>query len=150
MNTIPSVRLATAADEEAWLSLALELWPESTPAQLSKEFQRVLLSGKETILLYENGSQPSGMVMVSLRNDYVEGTDSTPVGYIEGIFVRKEHRGQQTARRLVEAAEQWARQQGCSEMASDAELPNTVSQSFHQAVGFEEVNRIVCYRKTIE
>lgn len=40
-------------------------------------------------------------------------------------------------------------EQGCTEFASDCELTNADSQGFHQAVGFEEANRIVAYVRKI-
>ena len=76
-----------------------------------------------------------------------QGSSTSPVGYLEGIFVLPEHRRRGIARRLVEACQSWAQLQGCKEFASDCELDNLESQRFHQAYGFAEVNRIVCFLK---
>jgi len=84
-----------------------------------------------------------------LRHDYVEGTETSPVGYLEGIYVREAGRGKGIAWRLLRACEDWARKQGCTEFASDCELTNAESQGFHQAVGFKEANRIVVYVRKI-
>ncbi len=85
----------------------------------------------------------------SLRNDYVEGTDSSPVGYLEGVFVKEEYRNKGYAKELLLTCEKWAKDMGCSEFASDCELTNENSLKFHLSAGFDEVNRIICFRKNI-
>jgi len=81
--------------------------------------------------------------------DYVEGTESSPVGYLEGIFVKADCRKKGYAKELLFACEKWAKDMGCSEFASDCELDNVDSFKFHMAMGFEEANRIICFRKEI-
>jgi aminoglycoside 6'-N-acetyltransferase I len=87
-----------------------------------------------------------GFLEASLRA-YADGCDSSPVGYIEGWYVLPEHRRRNVGRSLVQAAEDWARTRGCSEMASDVLLQNTISQQAHIRLGYEEVDRVVQYRK---
>ena len=48
---------------------------------------------------------------------------------------------------LVECVEDWGKEKGCSEMASDCELDNYLSVDFHKALGFKEANRLVCFIK---
>ena len=77
------------------------------------------------------------------------GTDSSPVGYLEGIFVKEEHRKNGYAKELLCACEKWAKEMGCDEFASDCELNNVDSFEFHMAMKFDEVNRIICFKKKI-
>ena len=70
-------------------------------------------------------------------------------GVFEDFYIRPEYRRQGIARRLVAECEQWARERGCTEFASDCELTNTASLRFHLSVGFREENRIICFRKTL-
>ena len=79
----------------------------------------------------------------------MEGTETSPVGYLEGVYVKETERMQGIARELVSACGQWAKDKGCTEFASDCELVNTVSQAFHRAIGFEEANRLVAYVRKI-
>ena len=90
-----------------------------------------------------------GFAQCQLRQDYVEGTESSLVGYLEGVFVEESHRNSGHARSLLAACEQWAREQGCSEFASDCELTNTQSLAFHLHCGFREANRIICFTKKL-
>ena len=90
-----------------------------------------------------------GFAQCQLRHDYVEGTESSPVGYLEGIYVAEEYRKQGVARELLSACESWAKAKGCTEFASDCELDNTQSLRFHLNVGYEEANRIICFTKKL-
>ena len=90
-----------------------------------------------------------GFAQCQRRRDYVEGTDSSPVGYLEGIFVREEYRRKGVAKALLAACEAWAKDMGCTEFASDCELTNYESYRFHLALGFLEAGRIICFTKQI-
>jgi aminoglycoside 6'-N-acetyltransferase I len=89
-----------------------------------------------------------GLVEVSLR-PYAEGCETSPVGYLEGLYVLPTFRRRGVARLLVQEAEAWARAQGCQEMASDAEFSNLLGQEVHRQLGYEEVERLVCFRKAL-
>lgn len=89
-----------------------------------------------------------GIVELSQRN-VVDGCLTSPVGYIEGIYVEPACRGQGMARLLIEHAVAWCRGRGCRELATDAELDDEAAQRFHRHMGFEETYRIVEFRKLI-
>lgn len=90
-----------------------------------------------------------GFINLSIRVDYVEGSNSTPVGYVEGIYVMDGYRKQGIATKLLKQGEVWAKDHGCTQMASDIEIPNAISYDFHLSVGFQEANRIICFIKDI-
>ena len=90
-----------------------------------------------------------GFAQCQLRRDYVEGTETSPVGYLEGIYVVEECRKKGIAGALLDACESWAREKGCAEFASDCELENAQSLRFHLSMGFEEANRIICFTKKL-
>jgi len=130
--------------------LACELWPESTPEELVGEFEQLWRLEDHAVLLARTGEgEAAGFAFVSLRRDYVEGAGTSPVGYLEGIYVRPAHRNSGLGRALLQRGEAWARQRGCSEFASDVELKNTSSQDFHKRCDFREANRVVCYVKQL-
>ncbi|MBQ6174676.1 MAG: GNAT family N-acetyltransferase [Clostridia bacterium] len=130
-------------------ALACELWPEHSVEEMTEEFESLLAREGAAVFLYKEQGEAVGFAQCQLRHDYVEGTESSPVGYLEGIFVREGARRQGIARKLLSACEGWAKAKGCAEFASDCELDNTDSQRFHRAVGFEEANRIVAYVKKL-
>ena len=98
---------------------------------------------------YGDGGEPIGFIEASLRSDYVNGTSSSPVGFIEGLYVVERARGRGVGRALVQAAERWAREHGCREMASDVLLENESGHAAHRALGFEETDRVVYFRKNL-
>ncbi len=101
------------------------------------------------VLFAEDGeARPTGFVELSLRA-YAEGCQSDNVAYVEGWYVVPEARGRGVGRALIEAAEGWARRQGCTELGSDAQLDNAASAAAHRALGFSEVGQIRCFRKPL-
>ena len=84
-----------------------------------------------------------------MRPDYVNGCTASPVGFLEGLYVDPEFRHRGIARKLCRAVEDWAASLGCSEFASDVHLHNEASQKAHEALGFEETERVVYYRKSL-
>ena len=134
---------------DAVTNLALQLWPEHDFGQLRQEMGEILSQPDAAFFLACDGETPVGFAQCQLRRDYVEGTESSPVGYLEGVFVAEEYRHQGVARKLLAACENWAKEQGCTEFASDCELSNAESLRFHLSVGFLEANRIICFTKKL-
>lgn len=130
-------------------ALALKLWPDNDGIVLKNEFEQLLQSNNDIVYLAVVDGEYIGFIHMSLRFDYVEGSHSSPVGYIEGIYVEKEQRYKGISKNLVEAGEQWSRSLGCNEIASDTQLDNDASQEFHKKIGFKEAGRIVAFIKDI-
>ena len=98
----------------------------------------------------EESREIVGFAQCQLRKEYVEGTNSSPVGYLEGIYLEPEYRGQGIAGQLLDKCEEFAKENGCTEFASDIELENEASYHFHDKNGFVEVNRIIHFTKALE
>ncbi|NNF14816.1 MAG: GNAT family N-acetyltransferase [Gemmatimonadetes bacterium] len=144
------IRPAAPADADAWIRLRTALWPESPedhPPEVASFFAEP--PGDATCYIAEvaNG-RVVGFAEVGMRR-YAEGCRSSPVGYLEGIYLEDAHRRQGHAKGLLLAGEAWARSRGCTEFASDRDVDNEESGAFHLASGFSEVQRIVCYRKDL-
>lgn len=129
--------------------LALKLWPGHDRDELRAELERLLENEAAAFFVAHDGEQPIGFAQCQLRHDYVEGTDSSPVGYLEGIYVAEPYRKMGIAKALLTACEDWAKGRGCEEFASDCELTNVQSLQFHLNVGFQEANRIICFTKKL-
>lgn len=129
--------------------LILELWPACSFDEEYANCKRILESVKETCILAKKQEKYIGFIYLSIRSDYVEGATSSPVVYIEGLYVRAEFQKSGVGRKLVELGEAWGKQKGCAEYASDAAWSNSDSIRFHRRVGFRETNRIVCFLKEI-
>ncbi len=129
--------------------LAAQLWTDHAPEELTEEFRRLVMHDDAVCFIKYADDKPIAFAQCQLRHDYVEGTDSSPVGYLEGIFVAEGYRKQGCAAELLSECEKWAKEKGCTEFASDCELGNADSVRFHLALGFAEANRIVCFRKDL-
>ncbi len=132
-----------------WLSMALALWPDNEKNELKDEFQKMLSSTKEQAFIYKLDNEYIGFINLSIRTDYVEGSNSSPVGFVEGIYVKPEYRNRGIAKKLIIKGEEWAKSKGCTQIGSDIEMDNDISYKFHQKVGFNEANRIICFIKDI-
>lgn len=143
------IKKASIEDSKKASELAILLWPSHEISDLEKEMINYIISDSSAVFIYFNESIPVGFVQCSLRNDYVEGTKSSPVGYLEGIYVKAEHRKKGIGKKLLTQCEEWAKSKGSREFASDCELNNTESLKFHLQIGFEEANRIICFKKNL-
>jgi len=148
-------RQAEPGDWPQLAAMRALLWPdasdqehlselESGPSNLGQsQFPVVALVSED-----ERGAL-TGFLEVGLRS-HADGCDTRrPVGFVEGWFVREELRGKGVGKELMDAAEEWARAQGCHEMASDAQIDNPGSERAHAALGFEIVDRCIHFRKAL-
>lgn len=140
---------ATEKEAEALAKLVKIVWPEHNEEALTQIIKQYILSDESAVFAEKRDGHFVGAALCCLRHDYVEGCDTSPVGYLEGVSVKEAYRKQGIAKELVEECEQWAREKGCSEFASDCELSNTTSLHFHLQVGFQEQNRIICFKKVL-
>ena len=143
------IRKAENKDLPILAGLACQLWPDHTVEEMRSEFADMIAKPDAAFFLAYADETAVGFAQCQLRYDYVEGTDSSPVGYMEGIYVAEEYRKHGIARELLAACESWAKTKGCTEFASDCELDNVQSLQFHLNVGFEEANRIICFTKKL-
>ena len=134
-------------NEREWAGLCAALWPGDSVASW---MQKRNAGESPYEYLYVDGHEAVAFISLALRHDYVEGTDSSPVGYVEGVYVKPGHRGRGIAKELVEFAKKWALERGCTELASDCELSNADSRAFHGSVGFREANVIVCFTMKLQ
>ena len=140
------VRAYKEMDFNDWKRLRMELWPEATSAE-HKEEMEVISSGDVfsyelgwSIFVAEENGKILGFIESSLRESICE-CESSPIGYIEGWYVDKNHRKKGVGKGLTEEAEKWAKSKGCSNMASDVEFDNKASLEAHQHLGYKIVGK---------
>jgi aminoglycoside 6'-N-acetyltransferase I len=145
------IRLIGPGNMATWCAMRHALWPEAAERDLSREAQAYFDGGSslQAVFLGEATSgEPLGMLELSLRS-VAEGCRTTPVPCVEGWYVIPEARRVGMGRSLMAAAETWARDRGYTEIASDALIDNLVSERAHLALGFEEVERAIHFRKEL-
>lgn len=140
-------------DRDEWLRMRTTLYRDSTAAEVDAWFENADRGGTVdvgvAVLVVDRGDgRLAGFVEIGLRS-YAEGCTSSPVAFLEGWYVDPDVRRQGVGRRLVEAAESWARKRGLAEIASDTELENAASLAAHVALGYREVERQICFLKAL-
>jgi aminoglycoside 6'-N-acetyltransferase I len=143
------IREAVACDRTEWLRMRNALWPGAL-AEHDIETQRYFARDARPPLTFiaELDDRAVGFLELELRS-YAPGCESRPVPFIEGWYVEPEHQRRGIGRALVQAAEAWALANGYDEIASDIELENTTSFAAHLALGFEETDRIISFRRAL-
>ena len=144
------IRRVEPSDGSEWLRMRLELFPSGSPAGHRAEMDAWVARADTAVLVAVRADTGglAGFVELGAR-PYADGCDTSPVAFLEAWFVDADMRRKGVGRALVRAAESWARENGFREFASDALLDNTPSHLAHEALGFEEVERAVRYRKAL-
>jgi aminoglycoside 6'-N-acetyltransferase I len=126
-----------------------KFWPMGD-AVCEREAEQILGNSRWAVFIarLEDGSV-AGFLETNLR-DYAEGAESSPAGYLEGLYISAEYRRQGIGAALVRAGEQRALAKGCTEIASDAQIDNAISIELHKRMGYQEVERQVCFLKRLQ
>jgi aminoglycoside 6'-N-acetyltransferase I len=145
-----TVRPLRESDIDEWLRLRKLLWDATSDDDHKSEMLDVLDHFDSQLVLFAeaDGGRLVGLLEASIR-PYVEDCETDHVGYLEGWFVEPEFRKRGVGRELVRQAESWAREHGCTEMASDAEIGNDLSLEAHLNLGYQETSRLVHLRKEL-
>lgn len=135
---------------DQWERLRSRLWPHVSAQEHRRDVDRMLgQPEKYSAYIAFDGETAAGFAESSIRFDYVNGCDTSPVVFLEGVYVLPERRRMGTARKLCEAVEKWGRSHGFAEMASDALVENDDSHKMHEALGFRETERVVYFLKLL-
>jgi len=134
-----------------WIELRLQLWPGDHVEEFLDEARDMLAQPQRygAWLARDEQGRALGLAEASVRRDYVNGTEGSPVLFLEGIHVRHDARRQGVARALVHKVQAWGSARGCVDFASDAALDNSASHALHRALGFVETERVVYFRKPL-
>jgi aminoglycoside 6'-N-acetyltransferase I len=147
------VRPAQLSDRSELANMRALLWPDTLLEENLQELDHTISRGvigtlpAAILVAHDEDGTLIGFLEVDLRSHADGCNPARPVGFVEGWFVHEMFRGRGVGRELMLAAEDWARSQGCLEMASDTWIDNEGSQRAHEALDFEVVDRCVHYRK---
>jgi aminoglycoside 6'-N-acetyltransferase I len=141
-----SIRAYVSDDREEWRRMREALWPGSG---IDSDLDAWLHRRDAVVFVAVRAEGGLGGFVEAATRPYAEGCDTSPVAFLEGWYVDPDLRRQGVGRALVAAVEAWARANGLQEFASDALIDNDVSHQAHGRLGFQEVERIVCFRKSL-
>ena len=141
-------RRVSQEDKPEWFRMRKGIWPEAPDEYLNFDMDEILVNDDYYVIFACDGDTPIGLTEVQIR-DYGEGCETSPVGYLEGWFVQEEYRGRGIVGIMTQAAEDWVREKGCTEMASDTWLDNEPSIRAHLKMGYYEAERLVHFVKQL-
>ena len=135
----------------SWCHLRHALWSRMSASEHERDIRKTFFEKTKSTAAFVATLRGEliGFAEASLRHDYVNGCETSPVAFLEGIYVLPANRRQGVAKALCVSVEDWGRDQGCVEFASDASLDNDASHRLHASLGFEETQRVVFFRKHI-
>ena len=144
------IRTIKNTDFKEWLELRYELWPYHTKEELEVEMKDIYNNIKlnQVFFAVTDDDKVSGFIELSIHQE-APGCTTSKIGFIEGWYVRPQYRRKGVGRLLVEAGEEWAKSVGCLEMASDTTEDYEISPIAHLALGYEEVDIPMFYRKKL-
>lgn len=134
----------------SWFALRSTLWPHCLAEHNAADLEALRANprSRAVFLAVDETGNACGFVEARLR-DVAESCDTSPVGYLEGIYVTPEHRARGVGRELAAAAERWAVSLGCREMASDCLHDNEASVRFHQKIGYQVTEQLIHFRREL-
>ena len=140
---------AAAVDRDDWFALRDAMWPQARDVQFQEIDEILARADHAGFLARDAAGRAVGFAEASLRHDYVSDCETSPVGFLEGIYVAPDARRQGVAKALVDQVVAWTRAKGCSELASDAAIDNLASHQMHAALGFSETARVVFFKRVL-
>ncbi|MBI5963267.1 MAG: GNAT family N-acetyltransferase [Chloroflexi bacterium] len=143
-----TLRRVTQEDKAEWFRMRKGIWPDAPDEYMTFDMDDILADDDYFAIFACDGDRPIGLTEAQIR-DYGEGCETSPVGYLEGWFVQDEYRGKRIAGLMTQAAENWIREKGCTEVASDTWLDNEPSIRAHVNMGYVEVERLVHFVKQL-
>ncbi|MET0231654.1 MAG: GNAT family N-acetyltransferase [Rhodanobacteraceae bacterium] len=142
-----NVREIVASDIPQWADLRAALWPDQPRDELEADGRAALAMDPPLIVFVaEVDGLLAGFIEFGFRS-VAEGCDTSPVPYVEGWFVRGDFRRRGIGGALMRAVEDWCRARGFVELGSDANADNRLSRDVHAALGFDEVETLVVFRR---
>jgi aminoglycoside 6'-N-acetyltransferase I len=142
-----TVRRAVIGDRAEHARMRVALWPDEDADELASGLETMLTDPTQVAFVAErDDGRLCGFAEASIRR-YANSNDESPCAFLEGWWVDEDVRRSGIGRALVAAVEDWARAKGFTELGSDALLDNPLGHTAHRALGFEERERVIYFRK---
>jgi len=138
-----------ASNLKQFTELSIKLFPNNNFDEEYHEYEKCFKENNQMGFLFQESNQYVGMMHLSIRNDYVNGTDTSPVVYVEAIYVLPDYRKMGIGKAFIDYAEAFAKEKGIAQLASDCLIDNHSSEAFHKSCGFREEERVICFVKDV-
>lgn len=144
------IREMHQSEADIWGKMRLRLWEDLTEPQNQREIAKANQDpNATTFLALDDNARPIGFAEVSIR-DYANGCTEQPVPFLEGIWVDPEFQRSGAGRALINHIAEDMRTRGFRELCSDILETNHLSHQAHEKWGFEETERVIYFRKSLD
>ncbi len=144
--SLPVIRTARAADAAEIAALSGELGYGVAATEMAARLARLLARTDGTVLVAEQpGKRVIGWTHVAQVEILEYGTRAEILGLVVDVSSRRSGAG----RRLVAAAETWARDRGLRQIAVRSNITRAESHPFYERLGYERWKTQHAYRKTL-
>lgn len=146
MTSDVTIREARLSDANAIARLTKQLGYEVDPSGVADRLSRFLQRDDHAFLIAEQAGESIGWVHM-VRWEIVE-TDAFVM--IAGLVVDRDHRKQGIGRMLLQRAEAWAVQQGCSLVRLWSSSTRTAAHAFYEHVGYTNIKTQYSFLKSLD
>lgn len=76
-------------DAEILAEMDTKIWGNDKTSELTEEFMEIAKNENSTCFIKFIDEKAVAFANVALKHDYDEGTETSPVGYLEGIYLKR-------------------------------------------------------------
>lgn len=144
--TDKGIRIATADDVQALTVLSAMLGYEASEEVIAARLQKVVDHPDNVLLVAISSSgEPVGFVHVGVRPLLV----ADRCAEICGLVVHSDRRGHGFGKRLMMAAEEWARRNDCLEVSLRSNVVREAAHEFYKQLGYSIYKTSFALKKSI-
>lgn len=145
-----NIKKLTEENLQHYASLSHNFWTNQSEKNLQKEAEEIINSNNKIAFIYYSENKAIAFSEGSIRHEHVQGTWKSPVGYLECVYVDEDYRQKGIAKKLINKIESWATENGCTQIGSDTEVDNKISQKFHDKLDYKQVKIIIHFVKDLK
>ena len=141
-----TIRVARASDAAEIAQLTTQLGYDLTHADAADRLSRILLRDDQQFFIADVSGRAVGWVHV-VFTEYVE---AEAFAAIAGLVVDRDHRRVGIGRALVDRAEIWARDRGCSIVRLTSSATRIAAHRFYENLGYANIKTQYSFIKPLD
>jgi GNAT superfamily N-acetyltransferase len=148
------IRRARRGDAASLAELSGQLGYPATRAQIAKRFGKLAPPSRNALFVAEvkgNGAnrRPAGSLIGWLHVSITNQVEVDTRAEVNGLIVAEGQRSLGAGARLLEAAEEWARRNGCDSVNLRSNVIRERAHKFYERQGYEHYKTQKAFRKTL-
>ena len=129
-----AVRTIVNSDIPAALMLIGQLGYEMPQAELVRRLTAVLAHADHRVWVYDDGGKAVGLLHAFFR----PALDKPPEVMVQALVIEASQRSKGVGEALMQVAEGWAREKGCTSVALYSRVDRDRAHRFYERLGYEK------------